>query len=466
MSDVSPKTQLYRYCPSVLRRVWDQLQASEVAYRLARGTFWVLLGMIVSRGLFLLSSILAARILGIQPFGELGIVRNTMEMLGVLAGLGLGVTTTKYVAEYRSACPRRAGHLIAIANLTACGMGGLLAIILVVTAPSLADAFLNAPDLAGPLRAAAPLLVLNALAGAQTGSLAGFEAFRQIARVNLWAGLASGLLLPVGAALGGVGGAIGGLTAAALLQCLLNRAALAATAAQSGVAITLRDSWRELYVLSKFSLPATLSSVLVAPVTWLCGSLLVQCPGGYREFAVFTAANQWFLVLTYVPAAVLAAILPILSSGSLRHDAQRLGRFLRGAVAANAAIVVPAAMAGAALSPQIMQSYGPEFSLEGPTLVSVLMTAAVAALLQPVAQLIAATGRMWLGLAMNLGWALLFLLGTHLLLPWGGYGLAVARLAAYLVHSLWVLGFAVWYVKGLSKSTSAVPGPVELPQAA
>jgi hypothetical protein len=59
---------------------------------------------------------------------------------------------------------------------------------------------------------------------------------------------------------------------------------------------------------------------------------------------------------------------------------------------------------------------------------------------------------------------LLFLLGTSLLLPWGGHGLALARLAAYVMHSLWVIGFAVRYVRGLGKARNGISIPVELPQ--
>ena len=46
-----------------------------------------------------------------------------------------------------------------------------------------------APALAGELRIAGILLFFNALNGAQTGALSGFEAFRAIARINLVRGL-------------------------------------------------------------------------------------------------------------------------------------------------------------------------------------------------------------------------------------------------------------------------------------
>ena len=55
-----------------------------------------------------------------------------------------------------------------------------------------------------------------------------------------------------------------------------------------------------------------------------------------------------------------------------------------------------------------------------------------------------AQANMTTGLAMNLGWALTFVVVTLLLAePWGADGLAVARLFAYSIHAVWTLGFAI-----------------------
>jgi len=48
--------------------------------------------------LALLGWIVVARILGKEEFGQLAIVQSTVGMLGVIAGLGLGLTATKHVA--------------------------------------------------------------------------------------------------------------------------------------------------------------------------------------------------------------------------------------------------------------------------------------------------------------------------------------------------------------------------------
>ena len=71
--------------------------------RFVRGAWWSLVGMGAAQGLAVLASIVTARLLGKVTFGEFGMVTGTVGAFGMLAGFGLGLTATKFVAE-------RAGH--------------------------------------------------------------------------------------------------------------------------------------------------------------------------------------------------------------------------------------------------------------------------------------------------------------------------------------------------------------------
>ncbi len=55
--------------------------------------------------------------LGKEEFGKLGIVQSTVGMFQVFAGFGLGLTATKYVAEFRDSDPAKTGRII---GLSAC----------------------------------------------------------------------------------------------------------------------------------------------------------------------------------------------------------------------------------------------------------------------------------------------------------------------------------------------------------
>ena len=107
MSSVTAKRVLRACCPRTIRPVWQRIEDSEVGYRLAKGTFWSLAGTLVSGGAMLISSILIAHMMGKATYGEVGIVRGTVAMFGGLAGLSLGLTATKHVAEFRRTDPSR-----------------------------------------------------------------------------------------------------------------------------------------------------------------------------------------------------------------------------------------------------------------------------------------------------------------------------------------------------------------------
>ncbi len=81
-----------------------------------------------------------------------------------------------------------------------------------------------------------------------------------------------------------------------------------------------------------------------------------------------------------------------------------------------------------------------------------LLTAGLLAVQMPVGQIIIASGRIWLGLFMNIGWALVYLFGTWLWVGHGAAGVAAARLAAYVAHALWTFWFALSILRGESGS--------------
>ena len=128
----------------------------------------------MSRGLNLLSSIIVARFLGKVGFGELGMLQSTIGMFGVFAGLGLGMTATKYVAEFKDKDKSKTGRIIALSSQVAFVTGGITTLVLIVIAPWLSINTLSTPHLANPLRIASGLIFFGAIKGMQTGVLAGF----------------------------------------------------------------------------------------------------------------------------------------------------------------------------------------------------------------------------------------------------------------------------------------------------
>ena len=73
----------------------------------------------------------------------------------------------------------------------------------------------------------------------------------------------------------------------------------------------------------------------------------------------------------------------------------------------------------------------------------------------PIGNLVAASGRMWDGLGMNLLWAVVFLIGTWYSLEWGVLGLVSARFVAYAAQGVWGCAFSVFWVRSAARKTAA-----------
>jgi len=134
--------------------------------------------------------------------------------------------------------------------------------------------------------------------------LAGFEAFKTIARLNVAVGLLNLPILVAGAWFGGLEGAVWGMAAISAARWALSHIALRREAGAAAIPFGLagwRSEWRTLW---KFSLPSALGGFTHATATWGCSTLLVNQPRGYAEMGVFNAANQWLTAVLLLPGLV------------------------------------------------------------------------------------------------------------------------------------------------------------------
>ena len=426
---------------------------SSLASRLIHGSFWSLVGAVVFRGSTLASSVVIARVLGKEEFGKFGIIQSTVNMFMVFACAGVGLTSTKFVSQFRRKDPRTAGAVIGVSLIFSVIGGSICTLALFVFSAPIAARFLAAPDLANILRIASPGLLFGALNAVQIGSLMGFEAFRSIARISLIAGCASFPLVVGGVYTYGLRGAVAGTILSLAIMCGCSQLVLRRLCRQEGVAILLSECRKQAAVVWRFTIPAALAASLVGPVNWICSAALVNQRNGYSEMGLFNAANQWFAVLLFLPTILGQAALPSLSESFADRNDARLSKLLMICVKANLAFIAPVVVLGSLFSPLIMRLYGPAFASGWPVLVLSFVTAGILALQSPIGDLIVASGMMWKGFGLNAIWAVLFIFATLSAIRWGAAGLAGARLFAYTLHSVGV----IWIAKYILTSRS---GPV------
>jgi O-antigen/teichoic acid export membrane protein len=421
----------------ILEKYEGLAPAGSLRARFAAGAFWSVTGAVISRGFLLAASVVCAWFLGKEGFGALGMIQSTAGMFGVFAGLGLGITATKYVSALRRQDPMRTGRILALSASVAFVSGSLITLLVVFLAPYLARHVLAAPELAVPLAIGAGLVFFGAINGAQTGALAGFEAFQTIAKVNIYAGLASFPLIVYGVWRGGLRGAILGSVAALAIQWALNHYALRRECAKANISYRFAGSHRELGMLYRFSLPAFLASILVVAAIWVCNALLARQPQGYAELGLYAAADKWRVLIVFLPNYVFAMTVPVLSNLHGEGDGEGFQKVFKANLRVNAGLALVLAVLIAAFAGPIMAMYGSSFG-GGRIVLIVLAFSACAEVLNAIlGQPLIASHQMWRRFAFDLLLAVLLVGVAWVLIPkWGARGLAASYGVAYALSGL------------------------------
>ncbi|MDQ3949751.1 MAG: oligosaccharide flippase family protein [Gemmatimonadota bacterium] len=410
----------------------------------AAGVMALAVSTIGARLATLVASVLVARELGVADFGAFGLLQAAIATFQVFAGFGLGETATKYVAELREAAPARAARIVRVSILSSLATGLACTLAVAALAPLVAARMAGDAADATLVRVAAPALWLGAVTSAQMGALTGLQAFGATAWLTLASGVLSGALLVVGARVAGLYGAVAAIAGSAAVAWLFAELTLRRHMRLAGLAgAPAEPVAREWRVLFDFSLPAVAGGLLVVPVHWWCATVLARTPDGMREVGLFNAANQWYQALLFIPALVGQVTLPALARRMGVGDRRAAVRSMWRAVRANAFLGLGVAAALGAGSPWIMAAYGDGFQSGTATLVVAAATGALVVAMSPVGHYIAATGRMWGGFAFNAAWAVTFVVGTSHLVRYGSLGLAGARLVAYVVLAVALVGFAL-----------------------
>ncbi len=429
------------------------LYADTLRARLARGAIWSTVGAALAQVLGMAASIATARLLGESGFGEFGMVRSTVLMVGVLGGSGLGTAVTKHLAEQRLSDPARAGRQIGLLEITGIILGGVATLLCVGLAAPLAEAAIHAPQLTVPLRLAAALILLNVWGGIQRGALLGLECFRTVAWLSLADGALNLALVVPAVWRFGLSGGVVGLVAAAFAGTVLKGFVLRRQCSRHGITIRRRGSGRESSILWSFALPGLLVSVSTLPAEWLARLPLTRHSGSFEELGIFAAAYAWGPAVMFLPGQIVAPAIPLMSSlyGANEHRAFR--RLARTTVLASLGLGIVAAAILAAFAGPIMGAYGPAFAGHRGVLVVLLAAYAMAAG-TTLNTVFLATGRVW-PLALQYGvWGITLAGCGYLLRDRGAMGLSIAYLVSYVA----LLGLQlISAVALLSRSRSGGP---------
>ncbi|MGR5879855.1 oligosaccharide flippase family protein [Bacillus pacificus] len=80
--------------------------------KLIWGILWVGLGSVISSASVYLSSLIIARLLGIEMYGKYAIIQSNVYTFAAIASAGLGITATKFVSQYRDSNKEKCAQVI------------------------------------------------------------------------------------------------------------------------------------------------------------------------------------------------------------------------------------------------------------------------------------------------------------------------------------------------------------------
>ncbi|WP_121632988.1 oligosaccharide flippase family protein [Tropicibacter alexandrii] len=431
-----------------------------VLRRLRDGFGWSVLGNLGWRSLTAASSVLVARVLGPVGFGELGILRSTANILTTLAVFRLGTTANKHVAEFRETDPVRAARILSMTLFVSAVLCALFGAVLLFGGGYIATTYLNNPGLSLPLRVGSVFMFCQAYSAVRETILIGTEQFRAYARVNIWKGATTAVLMPVGAWFWGVLGATLGLSLAALLSFVILEIHVRKALAMHGIKGNLPfREWRsEVSILWTFALPGLITGLMTAGCYWLGRVHLAGAENGFQELGLFEAANQWRTMILFVPGSLSLVALPIIAGTYGQADKSEFHKAVSLQFNGILAIALPVTVVTICLSDWLMVIFGDAYDDGAMVLPALMISVALFALNQSLRKIMDGTGHVWRHTALSVIWALAFLLPLYFI--WEeptAISLAYAYLVAEAVMALASLAYIIVLLSRQFLRQTAIP---------
>jgi O-antigen/teichoic acid export membrane protein len=360
-------------------------------------------------------------------------VHSTVNLFTAFAGFRLGSTSTKYIAEFRESDPAKAGRILGLVFLATFGSCGLLALIMLAMSGWLGAVHLKTPELSVPIAIGSAFLFLMMVGNVLLRTLAGFEDFKGIAVVGFVRGIASLLVCIPLTYFWGLNGAIVGMVIISAIAAVQTVLLVRSAAAKHNLIVPFRwnEVSKELSIISAFAIPAMLTGFLLVATAWQGRAVLLQSSNGKFELGVFSAADQFRLIILFLPNAIGNVLLPMLSKS---HGEANKDEFERG-VGMNIQLIyrlaMPAALFGIATAIPLATVFGPEFAVARDVIPIVMLAVFVYSMNQAVRQAFTATAKVWVNCFMHLIWAIVFVVGCYYLIPkWGAIGFAWVHVIA------------------------------------
>jgi O-antigen/teichoic acid export membrane protein len=399
---------------------------------LALNAFWSLVSHALSRGSLLLSSVVLARSLSTSDFAAYSYFQMTISMLAAYAGLGLGVTASRYFAvigyENERDHSKPIGMLWTLSIFTA----AIAAICIFAISGNSIGNGLSVPKwmlMFGVFVVAAQVV--------PSGAIIGLEKYRLASLVSLLSAIT--LLIGMTYASLNTSSSAGMLTVviAGLVQ-LGGEASIVLRAV--GLRRMFPQHWfrfSHIKDIGTFAGPMLFVSLLAASGSWLLGQLILHISGA-RPFAIYAVGMQWFGLALVLPGIVSRIVLPRVVRMGANSPVERKQLVRRSAlVSALAAVVL--ALLGAFFGSSVMGLYGSDYSENRWVIACYLAAAIFSAPANTLGNAIVADDGQKVWLMLTILWLVTLLVAGAAVAPFGHWAGALAQGAAALMLTLFAI---------------------------
>jgi O-antigen/teichoic acid export membrane protein len=414
---------------------------STMGARAFRGGLWQSWGQVAPYAYAMITSIVAARVLGPERMGRQSFIAFVIVVTHSLFSGGLGNMMIRYVAELRGR--GRDGlvpSLVAWGWKTASVLGGIAALLLVGVAVAGAEPFWAWVFAA----VAAAAGIVNRIPG---GVLVGTQRWRSHALIVVVSGAAAvGATVVVLLAGGGVSGMVAVTAAAAVAMVVWTTLLAHRRALSSSVEREPLGALRTEVV--RFSLALSVPVILNLVVVQRSELFFLERFSSNTQIAYYSIAFSATAALTAVPTAIGAVLTPSVAAlaGSGEFDRIRSGysRVLRLGLLFS----LPLTGAAIALGPSLLHLvYGPKYTGVGDVLLVILLAIPLAPLGGASSSLLIGLGRVRAPITVGMIAAAVDLGLAALLVPrFDAIGAAIANTSSSFVGGLLLIGVAVRHV--------------------
>ena len=403
--------------------------------RFVRGVSWNIVGTVFAQGSVFAANILIANQLGPHSFGEFSLLQNTALTLSAIAQVAAGATATRYVAQYRTSDPARAGRILGFCALLTLMTGLIGCVLLFSLSGWLSVETLKAPQLADGLKVMAVYLMVSAMSGYQTGALAGLEGYRRIAWLGAMHAIVHIVVVAAGVWFYGLPGALWALVVSLVARWWIFHQGIKEETKQFGIRITYGMEKDERSVLLRFALPSALGGLTAMPALWLANTFLVQHPDGFRQLGLYSAAFSLKAAVMLLPIAVNGVGGAIMNSYMAPKDHSLYRHAYWSNVVATTCVAFLAALFVIIFGEFLLNFFGREFLSAHAALIILMVCTVPEALAISLYQVIQTREKMWWSLiAVSIPRDCLIVIAAYFLVgERGATGLSVAYLLGWLV---------------------------------